>query len=159
MARRPKARKIPLGVKPEELVYELRPLDDEEKRPLPDGGGAELARFKGRMLAVRLMDEYLPDFYKISETLFYKGGKLSAYGLKPKEGLDEALAFEVLSAMFRSPFPNHIQKEATVALALLNWYDIGEREDTENEPSFPVFFRPPGRQEVGAEVLVGKNRN
>lgn len=137
--------------------YPLVPLTDEEKMPLQDGGGAALSRFKHRMESAQLFD-YIPALQRIAETVYFKGGKLSRFGIRPKENIDESLAFEVLSAMFRSPFPNHIQKEATIALALYNWYEDGSR-DTSIEPTFPVFFRRPGQQEVGTEVLTGKNRN
>jgi hypothetical protein len=156
--RKPKPRKIPLGLEPEMVIYPLVPLEDEERRPLSEGGGGSLSRFLKRMPAQKVHDEYVPEFQKVAEKLFFKGGRLSDFGLVPKEGIDEMVAVEVLDAMFRSPFPNHIQKEGTIALAIFNWYEPGER-DSKLEPEFPVYFRRPGQQEVGVEVLVGKNRN
>lgn len=141
-----------------DMSYPLVPLEDEERMPIEEGGGGSLSRFRTRMHSVDIFDHYLPDLASIAERIYFKGGKLSSYGLIPKEGLDETVAFDVLCAMLVSPFPNHIQKEATVGLALYNWYEPGVRDD-QLEPSFPVFFKVPIRNKANYHLLVGKNRN
>lgn len=145
--------------------YPLIPLDEEEKRPVMEGGGAALSRFRKRIESASIYEYFKLqklDLYKVAETLFYKGGKLSRFGLVPKEGIDEQLAFEVLSSMLISPFPNYMQKESTVALALYNWYEEGTRDDIDSEPSFTISFKNPRTHRVDGlafELLVGKNRN
>lgn len=139
--------------------YPLIPLTEKEKLPIEEGGGASLERFLRRIPAVDCMEYFKNDYYKLVELLYFKGGKLSPAGLRPRKGIDEKTAYEVLCGMLMSPFPNHIQKEATVALAIYNWYEEGLRETEDEEPLFPSFFRKPGTNPHANQILVGNNRN
>lgn len=139
--------------------YPLVPLTEQEKKSIEEGGGASLERFLKRIPAVDCMEYFSKDYYKLAELLFYKGGKLSPAGLRPRKDIDEQVAYEVLCGMLRSPFPNHIQKEATVALAIYNWYEEGPRETEAEEPLFPSFFRRPGTNPHASTILIGKNKN
>ena len=62
-------------------------------------------------------------FHKAAEMLFYKGGKLTDFGLVPKDGVDPGKVRAAAHALLGSWAPKHEIKIGTVAVALANWCD------------------------------------
>ncbi len=65
-------------------------------------------------------------FNKIASTLFFKGGKLSDFGLTPKEGVDVNKAMRAIRCCLGSFEPKHEHKEAGVAFMFSEWFDLKE---------------------------------
>lgn len=55
--------------------------------------------------------------------LFFRGGRLSDYGLSWKDGIDQKEAMVTIRALMSSFAPKHEIKEATVAWAFSEWCD------------------------------------
>ncbi|HEX4112716.1 MAG TPA: hypothetical protein VH020_09295 [Stellaceae bacterium] len=62
-------------------------------------------------------------FHHAAAQLFYKGGKLTDYGLKVKPDLDSGKVRAAVQALLGSFAPKHEIKIGTVAVALANWRD------------------------------------
>lgn len=63
-------------------------------------------------------------FHECAAKLFYKGGKLTDYGLHIKKGLDQAKVMGAIRALLCSFDPSQEIKIGTVAVALANWCDL-----------------------------------
>lgn len=79
----------------------------------------------------------IPDEFKrrhrlvdVANDLFFEGGKLSDFGLKPKPGVDKGKAIRVIKCCLTSLEPSHDHKEAGVAYMLSEWFEdaSGERD-------------------------------
>lgn len=57
----------------------------------------------------------------VAQSLFFKGGKLSDYGLKLKPEIDQRKAKIAIMALLSSFAPKHEVKIGTVGVALANW--------------------------------------
>lgn len=101
-------------------VYPLFSLTKQE-----EVDGADISRYRSRMESCKILD-ILQEEYKVAETLFFKGGKMSSFGYYPKEGIDPYTAFPAIVSLLKGRDPNHIQKESTIALAIYNWYEKEE---------------------------------
>jgi hypothetical protein len=55
--------------------------------------------------------------------LFFKGGKLSDHGMKPKAGVDEKKVYRVLRACLSDFSPSHEHKIGGTGYLLSQWYD------------------------------------
>lgn len=108
------------------LVYPFVPLSEEEEKT----GQAEEWRFKGRLETVAMLDHpALRELCVIAEKIYCHGGRWSDYGYFVKEELNAPKVWAVMQAMLKSPFPNHIQRQATLALALYNWFGKATTEE------------------------------
>lgn len=67
-------------------------------------------------------------FHEAASGLFFKGGKLSDYGLTFKPEIDPAKAMRAIRALLGSWDPKHEIKHCTVAVALANWCDYAKPE-------------------------------
>lgn len=63
-------------------------------------------------------------FTSAAESIFFKGGRLSDYGLTVKEGLDEIKVVRAVQALLTSFAPQHEQKIATVGFLLSQWCEV-----------------------------------
>lgn len=63
-------------------------------------------------------------FNKIVSKLFFQGGRLSDFGLTPKEGVDEHKAMRAIRVCLGSWEPKHEHKEAGVAFMFSEWFDL-----------------------------------
>jgi len=63
-------------------------------------------------------------FTEIASTIFYKGGRLSDFGLTPKDGVDILKAQRAIMACLRSFEPKHEHKIAGVGYMLSEWFDV-----------------------------------
>lgn len=97
--------------------------------PIPDFDGPTAAF--GARRGDYLTREQLGDWYgfrhtpyhKAIEGLFHRGGKLSDYGLRWKDGVDTAKAGAALRALMSSWDPKHEIKVGTCAVMLANHCD------------------------------------
>ena len=60
---------------------------------------------------------------RIPSKLFFKGGKLSDFGLTPKDGVDGGMANRAIRSCLGSWTPSHEHKIAGVAFMLSEWFD------------------------------------
>lgn len=58
-----------------------------------------------------------------AQQLFFKGGKLSDHGFKPKEGIDVGRASMAIGAILASWEPKHEHKIAGVGFLINQWFD------------------------------------
>jgi hypothetical protein len=108
--------------------YPLFPLDRSERKI----GQAKPGRFRHRLESVHLLEHpQLKPYVQIADDRYHKGGRWIDYGIKLKEEYckDADEVWAVLNAMMKSPFPNHIQRWASVGLALYNWFEPLTPED------------------------------
>ncbi len=68
-------------------------------------------------------------FNKIASTLFFEGGRLSDFGLTPKDGVDQDKAMRAIRCCLGSFEPKHEHKEAGVAFMFSEWFDLAEGYD------------------------------
>lgn len=80
-------------------------------------GGQYLSYYEGQC------DLVPREWQKIADGLFFRGGKLADYGIKPKDGIDPAKLRQTISYLLSSWGPKHEEKAATVGFALMNWCD------------------------------------
>lgn len=62
-------------------------------------------------------------WHHVVDTLFFNGGKLSDFGLKPKAGVDSNKAHRALRCCLTSWEPKHEHKTAGVAYMLSEWFE------------------------------------
>jgi hypothetical protein len=110
--------------------------------PVPEFDDATVAF--GAPRSAYLTREQLGDFYdmndrtpyhKAASGLFFRGGRLSDYGLQWKPGIDRTKAMRAIKALLCSFEPKHEIKEATVAYAFREWCDV-----------LPAASSPEGRE-------------
>jgi hypothetical protein len=97
--------------------------------PIPDVTDVDMAFGKIRGLLPAW--DALPAEYRresasgcrVASGLFYKGGKLSDHGLKPRDGVDSAKATRVLRACLGSFQPKHEHKIAGVGYLIDQWFE------------------------------------
>lgn len=63
-------------------------------------------------------------FARIASKLFFEGGRMSEFGLTPKDGVDLTQANRALQAVLRSFEPKHEHKAAGAAFMLSEWFDL-----------------------------------
>lgn len=106
-------------------------VSQETRFPIPEFDDVEIA-FGAPGYAYATRDE-IGDLYglmqsnpfcKAASGLFFQGGKLSDYGLKWKDGVDEAKGMRAVQALLSSWAPKHEIKEGTVALMLSEHCDL-----------------------------------
>lgn len=68
-------------------------------------------------------------FCKIAQTLFFKGGRLSDHGMRPKEGVNAGDATAAISAILVSFKPNHEHKIAGTGFLISEWFEFTPLED------------------------------
>jgi hypothetical protein len=63
-------------------------------------------------------------FNRIVSKLFFQGGRLSDFGLTPKEGVDQIKTMRAIKACLGSFEPKQEHKEAGVAFMFSEWFDL-----------------------------------
>lgn len=117
-----------------EVKYDFsnpRPLPDEYPMPTLSGvdvafstargclhqGGAYLSYHEGQC---GLVDR---KWEKVADALFFNGGKVEDHGLKLREGIDKATAYNTLRWLLSSWEPKQEQKSATVGFVISKWWE------------------------------------
>jgi len=85
--------------------------------------GARLADYPRMEAVPKQFQEHSGQYQNVVSSLFFRGGKLSDYGLDFKPSIDRAAAMTALRALLGSFDPKHEHKTAVVAWALSEWCD------------------------------------
>jgi hypothetical protein len=65
--------------------------------------------------------EALDPWCEVVGKLFFKGGKLENYGVRPRSDVHVVKLYRAIQALLKSWGPKHEEKEATVAVLLANY--------------------------------------
>lgn len=85
--------------------------------------GARLADYPRMEAVPKQFQEHSGPYQNVVSSLFFRGGKLSDYGLDFKPSIDRSAAMTALRALLGSFDPKHEHKTAVVAWALSEWCD------------------------------------
>src|SRR5260221_475266 len=70
---------------------------------------------------------------EIASQIFFKGGRLSDYGVQFKPGVDQNSAMRAIRAWLCSFAPKHEVKIATVGMAISDWCESYQKPLTEHK--------------------------